>query len=118
MLTVVRSPPPPPSQEANSEPVHTVLYIAERKKQKTEWSVILLFSTVSCTLFCECQVKVAFRCSMSLLDHVDQADEEVYPGVTLIECARGGRKLRFQQYLLIHYSNNSLQVRHCSESQL
>uniref|UniRef100_A0A8C9YRN9 DLEC1 cilia and flagella associated protein n=1 Tax=Sander lucioperca TaxID=283035 RepID=A0A8C9YRN9_SANLU len=56
------------------------------------------------------QVKVAFRCSMSLLDHVDQADEEVYPGVTLIECARGGRKLRFQQYLLIHYSNNSLQT--------
>ncbi|XP_078137059.1 deleted in lung and esophageal cancer protein 1 isoform X3 [Sander vitreus] len=56
------------------------------------------------------QVKVAFRCSMSLLDHVDQADEEVYPGVTLIECAQGGRKLRFQQYLLIHYSNNSLQT--------
>ncbi|KAA8580728.1 hypothetical protein FQN60_013686, partial [Etheostoma spectabile] len=55
-------------------------------------------------------VKVAFRCSLSLLDHVDQADEEVYPGVTLIKCARGGRKLRFQQYLQIHYSNNSLQT--------
>ncbi|XP_037612878.1 deleted in lung and esophageal cancer protein 1 [Sebastes umbrosus] len=56
------------------------------------------------------QVKVAFHCSLSLLDHEDQADEDVPPGVTLIHRARGGRKLRFQQNLLIHYSNNSLQT--------
>ncbi|XP_059183037.1 deleted in lung and esophageal cancer protein 1 [Centropristis striata] len=56
------------------------------------------------------QVKVAFHCSLSLLDHADQAGEEVSPGVTLIDRARGGRQLRFQQNLLIHYSNNSLQT--------
>ncbi|XP_034428742.1 deleted in lung and esophageal cancer protein 1 isoform X2 [Hippoglossus hippoglossus] len=56
------------------------------------------------------QVKVAFHCSRCLLDHVDQADEDVPPGVTLIHDANGPRKLRFQQNLLIHYSNNSLQT--------
>lgn len=56
------------------------------------------------------QVTVAFRCSLSLLDHADQLDEEVPPGVTLIQSAAGQRKLRFQQNLLIHYSNNSLQT--------
>ncbi|KAM9337193.1 deleted in lung and esophageal cancer protein 1 [Symphorus nematophorus] len=56
------------------------------------------------------QVKVAFHCSLSLLDHADQADEEVSSGVTLIHNASGQRKLRFQQNLLIHYSNNSLQT--------
>ncbi|GAA6215002.1 deleted in lung and esophageal cancer protein 1 [Lates japonicus] len=56
------------------------------------------------------QVKVAFHCSLPLLDHVDQTDEEVPPGVTLIHSASGQRKLRFQQNLLIHYSNNSLQM--------
>lgn len=53
---------------------------------------------------------LAFHCSASLLDHADQADEEVPPGVTLIHSASGQRKLRFQQNLLIRYSNNSLQV--------
>ncbi|XP_029313116.1 LOW QUALITY PROTEIN: deleted in lung and esophageal cancer protein 1 [Cottoperca gobio] len=56
------------------------------------------------------QVQVAFRCSLALLDHADQAEEDVPPGVTLMHRARGGRKLRFQQNLLIHYSNNSLQT--------
>ncbi|KAK5849638.1 hypothetical protein PBY51_013957 [Eleginops maclovinus] len=56
------------------------------------------------------QVKVAFRCSLSLLDHAEQAEEGLPPGVTLMHRARGGRKLRFQQNLLIHYSNNSLQT--------
>ncbi|XP_071341210.1 deleted in lung and esophageal cancer protein 1 [Trachinotus anak] len=56
------------------------------------------------------QVKVAFRCSLLLLDHVDQKSEEVPPGVTLIQGASGQRKLRFQQNLLIHYNNNSLQA--------
>ncbi|XP_053268411.1 deleted in lung and esophageal cancer protein 1 isoform X2 [Pleuronectes platessa] len=56
------------------------------------------------------QVKVAFHCSRCLLDHVNQADEDVPPGVTLIQDANGPRKLRFQQNLLIHFSNNSLQT--------
>ncbi|XP_044032520.1 deleted in lung and esophageal cancer protein 1 isoform X2 [Siniperca chuatsi] len=56
------------------------------------------------------QVKVAFHCSLSLLDHADQADEEVPPGVTLIHSASGQKKLRFQKNLLIHYSNSSLQI--------
>lgn len=59
---------------------------------------------------------MAFHCSLSLLDHEDQTDEEVPPGVTLIHSVSGQRKLRFQQNLLIHYSNNSLQVRDCSNS--
>ncbi|KAK2886526.1 deleted in lung and esophageal cancer protein 1 [Channa argus] len=56
------------------------------------------------------QVKVAFHCSLSLLDHVDRTDEDGPPGVMLIHGANGHRKLRFQQDLLIHYSNNSLQT--------
>lgn len=59
---------------------------------------------------------MGFHCSLSLLDHVDQTDEEVPPGVMLIHSASGQRKLRFQQKLLIHHSNNSLQVRDCSVS--
>lgn len=61
---------------------------------------------------------MAFHCSLPLLDHGDQTDEEVPPGVTLIHSTSGQRKLRFQQNLLIHYSNNSLQVSDCSEFQL
>ncbi|XP_068199830.1 deleted in lung and esophageal cancer protein 1 [Antennarius striatus] len=53
------------------------------------------------------QVTVAFHCSMSLLDH---AAEQVPSGVRLIHDAGGRRKMRFQQNLLIHYSNNSLQT--------
>ncbi|KAL7374309.1 hypothetical protein ABVT39_026064 [Epinephelus coioides] len=56
------------------------------------------------------QVKVAFRCSLSLLDHADQADKDIPSGVTLIHSTKGERKLRFQQNLLIHYSNNTLQT--------
>ncbi|XP_068438348.1 deleted in lung and esophageal cancer protein 1 [Clinocottus analis] len=56
------------------------------------------------------QVKVAFQCSRSLLDHADQTGEDVPPGVTLIHRTGEGRELRFQQNLLIHYSNNSLQT--------
>uniref|UniRef100_A0A3B4UY15 DLEC1 cilia and flagella associated protein n=1 Tax=Seriola dumerili TaxID=41447 RepID=A0A3B4UY15_SERDU len=56
------------------------------------------------------QVKVAFHCSLPLLDHEDQTDEEVPPGVTLIHDANGKRKLRFLQNLLIRYSNNTMQT--------
>jgi len=56
-------------------------------------------------------VKVAFHCSLPLLNHADQTEEEVPPGVTLIHNGGGQKKLRFQQNLLIHFSNNSLQVR-------
>ncbi|XP_058478852.1 deleted in lung and esophageal cancer protein 1 [Solea solea] len=57
------------------------------------------------------QVKVAFHCSLPLLDHAGQTDEDVPPGVTLIHDAGSGEmKLRFQQNLLIHYSNNSVQT--------
>ncbi|XP_041670632.1 deleted in lung and esophageal cancer protein 1 [Cheilinus undulatus] len=55
-------------------------------------------------------VKVAFHCSLSLLDHADKEDEGVPLGVTLITGKSGQRKLRFQQNLLIHYSNNTLQT--------
>ncbi|XP_039983101.1 deleted in lung and esophageal cancer protein 1 [Xiphias gladius] len=56
------------------------------------------------------QVKVAFHCSLPLLDHVDQTDEEVPPGVMVIHSASRPPKLRFQQNLLIHYSNDTLQT--------
>ncbi|XP_030612582.1 deleted in lung and esophageal cancer protein 1 isoform X2 [Archocentrus centrarchus] len=56
------------------------------------------------------QVKVAFHCSLPLLDHVDQTDEEIPSGVMVIHGANGQRKLRFKQNLLIHYSNNTLQT--------
>ncbi|KAM3593795.1 uncharacterized protein V6R79_022034 [Siganus canaliculatus] len=56
------------------------------------------------------QVKVAFHCSLSLLDHADQVNDEVPSGVRLIQTASGHRKLRFEQNLLIHYSNNTLQT--------
>ncbi|KAF3836573.1 hypothetical protein F7725_029131 [Dissostichus mawsoni] len=42
--------------------------------------------------------------------HSMQTEEELPPGVTLMHRPRGGRKLRLQQNLLIHYSNNSLQT--------
>ncbi|KAK2859516.1 hypothetical protein Q5P01_004136 [Channa striata] len=55
------------------------------------------------------QVKVAFHCCLSLLDHVDQTDEDGPLGL-LIHGENGQRKLRFQHDLVIHYSNNSLQT--------
>ncbi|XP_041824653.1 deleted in lung and esophageal cancer protein 1 [Melanotaenia boesemani] len=55
------------------------------------------------------QVKVAFHCSVPLLDHADQVEEEAPHGVTLIHTESGQKKLRFQQNLFIHHSNNSLQ---------
>lgn len=88
--------------------------IVNRSELTKSWSVhICLLSC--CTLVCHCQVTVAFHCSLSLLDHADQLDEEVHPGVTLIQSAAGERKLRFEQNLLIHYSSSSLQVRDWSE---
>ncbi|XP_062415040.1 deleted in lung and esophageal cancer protein 1 [Pungitius pungitius] len=56
------------------------------------------------------QVKVAFHCSLPLLDHADQAAGELPPGVMLIQCGREGRKLMFQQNLLIHHSSNAPQT--------
>ncbi|XP_075994138.1 deleted in lung and esophageal cancer protein 1 [Genypterus blacodes] len=56
------------------------------------------------------QVKVAFHCSMSLLYYVDLSDDEVPPGISLVQTNSGRRKLRFQQNLVIHYSNNTQQT--------
>ncbi|XP_072234940.1 deleted in lung and esophageal cancer protein 1 [Leuresthes tenuis] len=56
------------------------------------------------------RVKVAFHCSLPLLNHADQTEEEVPHGVTLIHNGGGQKKLQFQQNLLIHFSNNSLQT--------
>ncbi|XP_008306151.1 deleted in lung and esophageal cancer protein 1 isoform X2 [Cynoglossus semilaevis] len=56
------------------------------------------------------QVKLAFRCSLSLLDHMAQVDKGVLPGVRLIQHVSGERSLRFEQNLLIQYINNSLQT--------
>uniref|UniRef100_A0A669CMZ0 DLEC1 cilia and flagella associated protein n=1 Tax=Oreochromis niloticus TaxID=8128 RepID=A0A669CMZ0_ORENI len=56
------------------------------------------------------RVKVAFHCSLPLLDQVEQTDEEIPSGVMLIHGANGQMKLRFEQNLLIHYSNNTLQT--------
>lgn len=55
-------------------------------------------------------VKVAFCCTPALLDHADQAEEEVPPGVTLIQSKRSQRTLQFQKALIIHYSNNTFQT--------
>lgn len=63
------------------------------------------------SIFCYEQVKVAFRCTPPLLNYADQAEEEVPPGVVLIQSERSQRTLRFRQDLLIRYSNSSLQVR-------
>lgn len=57
------------------------------------------------------QVKVAFCCTPSLLDHADRPEEELPPGVTLVQSQRSQRTLQFQQDLLICYSNNTFQVR-------
>ncbi|KAM9332633.1 deleted in lung and esophageal cancer protein 1 [Pholidichthys leucotaenia] len=57
------------------------------------------------------QVKVAFHCSLCLLDHEDQTEGEKGPsGVKLIHKANGKRRLMFHKNLLIHFSNNSLQT--------
>ncbi|XP_037829185.1 deleted in lung and esophageal cancer protein 1 isoform X2 [Kryptolebias marmoratus] len=56
------------------------------------------------------QVKLAFHCSLRLLDHTDQAEGGVSPGARLIHTESGQEKLRFQQNLLIHYSNSSPQT--------
>ncbi|CAG5895998.1 unnamed protein product [Menidia menidia] len=53
------------------------------------------------------RVKVAFHCSLKLLDHADQAEVKVPPGVTLIHNDSGLKKLRFQKNLVIRFSNNS-----------
>ncbi|KAM8823094.1 deleted in lung and esophageal cancer protein 1 isoform 2-T2 [Spinachia spinachia] len=56
------------------------------------------------------RVEVAFHCSLPLLDHADRAGEDVPPGVIRIQDAREGRKLRFQQDLLIRHSGDGLQT--------
>ncbi|KAM4719080.1 deleted in lung and esophageal cancer protein 1 [Anableps anableps] len=58
---------------------------------------------------CSMQVKVAFHCSLPLLDLSNQTEEDSSLGVKLIHTESGQKKLRFQQNLLIHHSNNSLQ---------
>uniref|UniRef100_A0A3Q2G6I4 Deleted in lung and esophageal cancer protein 1 Ig-like domain-containing protein n=1 Tax=Cyprinodon variegatus TaxID=28743 RepID=A0A3Q2G6I4_CYPVA len=56
------------------------------------------------------QVKVAFHCSLPLLDLSKQTDEDPSLGVKLIH-NESGQKLRFLENLLIQHSNNTLQVR-------
>ncbi|XP_028290255.1 deleted in lung and esophageal cancer protein 1 isoform X2 [Gouania willdenowi] len=56
------------------------------------------------------QVKVAFSCSLALLDLTDKTEEEMPPGVTLMHCANGQKRLKFQQNLQICYSNNNQQT--------
>ncbi|XP_054893916.1 deleted in lung and esophageal cancer protein 1 [Poeciliopsis prolifica] len=55
------------------------------------------------------QVKVAFHCSLSLLDLLNHAEEDLFLEVSLIHTKTGRKKLRLQENLLIHYSNNNLQ---------
>ncbi|XP_007555739.1 deleted in lung and esophageal cancer protein 1 [Poecilia formosa] len=55
------------------------------------------------------QVKVAFHCSLSLLDLLNQTEEDLSLAVTLIHTETGRKKLRLQQNLLIQHSNNNLQ---------
>ncbi|XP_038149593.1 deleted in lung and esophageal cancer protein 1 [Cyprinodon tularosa] len=54
------------------------------------------------------KVKVAFHCSLPLLDLSKQTDEDPSLGVKLIH-NESGQKLRFLQNLLIQHSNNTLQ---------
>ncbi|XP_051796597.1 deleted in lung and esophageal cancer protein 1 isoform X2 [Acanthochromis polyacanthus] len=56
------------------------------------------------------RVKVAFHCSLSLLGHLDQTDEEAPPGVMLSHSAKGQKKLIFEQNLVIHYDNSDRQT--------
>ncbi|XP_061661850.1 deleted in lung and esophageal cancer protein 1 isoform X2 [Syngnathoides biaculeatus] len=51
-------------------------------------------------------VRVAFCCSPSLLEYVEHPTD----CVTLVPCDGGYKQLKIQQDLLIHYSNNSLQM--------
>ncbi|KAM6900472.1 deleted in lung and esophageal cancer protein 1 [Xenentodon cancila] len=55
-------------------------------------------------------VKVAFHCSLPILDTLEQQEEEVIPKVMLIHSESGQKKLRFEQNLQIHYSNNTQQT--------
>lgn len=67
-------------------------------------------SVVQLAVCCDEQVTVVFHCSPSLLDHADQAGEDLPAQVSMSELPNGQKKLTFQQNLLIHYSNNSQQV--------
>uniref|UniRef100_A0A3B5LVK0 DLEC1 cilia and flagella associated protein n=1 Tax=Xiphophorus couchianus TaxID=32473 RepID=A0A3B5LVK0_9TELE len=54
-------------------------------------------------------VKVAFHCSLSLLDLLNHTEEDLSLAGSLIHTKTGRKKLRLQQNLLIHHSNNNLQ---------
>ncbi|XP_061589179.1 deleted in lung and esophageal cancer protein 1-like [Cololabis saira] len=56
------------------------------------------------------EVKVAFHCSLPLLDTVDQQGEELLPTAMLIHSKSGQKKLRFEQNLQITFSNNTQQT--------
>ncbi|XP_054621625.1 deleted in lung and esophageal cancer protein 1 isoform X2 [Dunckerocampus dactyliophorus] len=56
------------------------------------------------------QVRVSFRCSLSLLDHAELPKDQLPAGVALVHSESGYRQLRFQEDLLIHFNNNSLQT--------
>ncbi|XP_061777252.1 deleted in lung and esophageal cancer protein 1 [Nerophis ophidion] len=56
------------------------------------------------------QVQVTFHCSLSLLEHAETPKDQLPPGVTQVTSETGFKQLRFQEDLIIHYSNNSLQV--------
>ncbi|KAF7213824.1 deleted in lung and esophageal cancer protein 1 isoform X2 [Nothobranchius furzeri] len=56
------------------------------------------------------RVKVAFHCSLPLLDHKNQTEDHKSAGVQLVHTENGWKKLRFQQNLLIQFSNNTQQT--------
>ncbi|XP_043961337.1 deleted in lung and esophageal cancer protein 1 isoform X2 [Gambusia affinis] len=55
------------------------------------------------------QVKVAFHCSLSMLDLLNHTEEDLSLAGSLIHTDTGRKKLRLQQNLLIHHSNGNLQ---------
>ncbi|KAJ8375005.1 hypothetical protein SKAU_G00055850 [Synaphobranchus kaupii] len=56
------------------------------------------------------QVKVGFHSSLSLLAYLSQPEEQLPSAVRLIHTDIGERKLRFQQDLVVEYSNGSVQL--------
>ncbi|XP_028825910.1 deleted in lung and esophageal cancer protein 1 isoform X2 [Denticeps clupeoides] len=56
------------------------------------------------------QVKVGFHSSVSLLDYVNRRPEELPPSVTLVCGDSGEKNLCFHQTLILHFTNNSVQM--------
>ncbi|CAI9540032.1 unnamed protein product, partial [Staurois parvus] len=54
-------------------------------------------------------VKVAFCTTLELLTYQHHPEDQMLPGVTLLQSENGERRLHFSQQLLIEYSNKSTQ---------